>query len=482
MALPRRYYNILILAFVIISAAYNFLHLNPSSGYAYPAVKLSNDHHPLNLKSGKDGIERLGSELKRPAYIDEPTVTNLHAQLLVATPVNTDPGGTKQEVNEPAPRKVTRIAITESGGSHDEVTAALIHAFGQQQSVEISTYLLLQRYGIADIMHDFNLSSPIVADKPSGAFEDNLDGLPFPHILVAATCEIEIVKLATAYGILLAMGKTFLFCVIHHADRWIEGELVEKIRPWVEKERVHFIGLSEHTANYFRRECVPKWDTNASVLIDALPPVFPVDVEAPLQSDSGLTFALQGDYDPARRDYTSTFEGLSEIIELAQNRSVEYSSLIPHNITLRLIGHGETKPSIPDNLKSHISFDENLDYGTFYTLLSQTFTLLPSFASKDYYDRKASSTIPAALIAGAPLVANDELLKAYTYVPEAAVWKQGEGESEMDVVRRIVQLSGVEHERKRKVVREACGRLVERNVELVGGWMKEGLARIEAVS
>lgn len=478
MALPRRYYNLLILALILTSATFLFLYRSSSSGYAYPAVEPSNNDIPLNFKSSDNGIKDVGSDLETPAYIDKPSFANMPAQLPTTLPVNTSPDDTKQELDKPITQEVTRIAITESGGSHDEVTAALIYAFGNQQGVKISTYLLLQRYGIADIIHNFNLSSPIVTDKPSGAFEASLDGSPFPHILVAATCEIEIVKLAKAYEIMLSEGKTFLFCVVHHAERWVEGELVDKIRPWAEKERIHLIGLSEHTAKYLRTECVPKWDMNVSVPIDALPPVFPITIEVPTEKNTGLTFALQGDYDPTRRNYTSTFEGLSEIIDLAQNQSVGYNQWIAHNIILRLIGHGNNKPDVPEHLKSHVSFDEDLDYMMFYALLSRTFTLLPSFASKDYYDIKASSTVPAALIAGAPLVANTELLKAYTYVPEGAVWKQEDGESEMDVVRRVVRLTRAEHERKRDAIREACGKLVQGNVELVSGWMKDGLAKV----
>lgn len=484
MALPRRYYNLLVLALILTSATYLFLYRSSSLGFTYSAVEPSNDDLPLNFKLSDHEAKPAGADLVTPTYVDEPAVIDIAAQLPTTSPINASPDEVKQKLDKPVLPEVTRIAITESGGSHDEVTAALIHAFGKQHDVAISTYLLLQRYGIADIFHDFNLSSSIVADKPSGAFQASLDGLPFPHILVAVTCEIEIVELAEAYEILLSYRKTFLFCVVHHAERWVDGVFVDKIRPWVQEERVHFIGLSEHTANYLGEKCVPEWNMTVSVPIDALPPVFPVAIETPANSDTGLTFALQGDYDPARRNYTSTFEGLSELIDLAQNQSSGHNQSVPHNnnITLRLLGHGKNKPEIPEHLKSHVSFDEDLLYRSFYTLLSRTFTLLPSFASKDYYDIKASSTVPAALIAGAPLVANTELLEAYTYVPEDAVWKQKEGESEMDVVKRVVQLSRTEHEKKRKVIREICGKLVERNVELVGTWMKEGLLRIGIVS
>jgi hypothetical protein len=465
MALPRRFYNVLVLSMIATLTAYLFLYRSSSPSYAYTAVDVSNgDPFDSNENSLKDVVP--------PA--DAPSSTHIPSEPPIDSPITAGPDGPKEEKEAQITQETVRIAVTESGGSHDEVTAAFVHAFGKQPGAEISTYLLLQRYGIADIIKNFNLSSPIAANKSSGAFGASVKDFPHPHILVAATCEIEIVKLSAAYETLLAGGKTFLFCVIHHADHWVEGELVDKIRPWVEKEMVQFVGLSAHTAQYLRTQCVAKWGSNATVLVDYLPPVFPVDMEenARIEAKAPLTFALQGDYDPSRRNYTSTFERLSNVVALAKKR------LVSQNVTLRLIGHG-SKPYVPETLRSHISFDQNLEYTSYYTLLSRTFTLLPSFASKDYYDRKASSTVPAALIAGAPLVANFELLDAYTYVPTSAVWKQEEDESEMDVVQRVVQLSDTEHDGKKKIVRETCQAVVKRNVELVAEWMTVGLAKIE---
>lgn len=455
MALPRRYYNVLILSLIATLATYLFLYRS------YPTADVVNVDHPLNV----EWDDYRPKDVRPALYI--PTTTT------AASPNNISPNGDKQELGGQGTQEATRIAITESGGSHDEVTAALIHAFGKQPNTETSIFLLLQRYGISDVIDSFNLSAPIMADKASGAFEASLENSPHPNILVAATCEIEIVKLAGAYDKLLAEGKTFLVCVIHHADRWVEGEHVEKVRPWVEKDRVRFVGLSEHTANYFRTECATKWTTNTTVLVDYLPPVFPVDIKnkSAVEGKQPLTFALQGDYDPSRRNYTSTFEQLSEVIKMAPNRTLS------QNVSLHLIGHGK-KPEVPEMLKSHVSFDENLDYTAYYSLVSKAFALLPSFASKDYYDRKASSTVPAALIAGAPLVANAELLETYTYLDESLVWKQEEGESEMDVVKRVVQLSAAEHNDKKMLVREACGKIVEKNVVLVAEWIKDGLEKI----
>jgi len=47
--------------------------------------------------------------------------------------------------------------------------------------------------------------------------------------------------------------------------------------------------------------------------------------------------------------------------------------------------------------------------------------VLPAFASNVYYTTKASSSVAAAIICGTPLLADHELLAAYSYLSEDAV-------------------------------------------------------------
>ena len=202
MALPRRFYNVLVLSLIVTISAYLFLYRSSGPSYASPVVDLNSGNPSLNFNPSEDTLKNTIASGKDSSYLDEPPKSPL------PPPATTNSEGDKQKVEEQAVQETIRIAVTESGGSHDEVTAALIHAFGKQPGAEISTFLLLQRYGITDIIQGFNLTSPIAIGKPSGAFEASLTDLPHPHILVAATCEIEIIKLAAAYKALLAGGKT----------------------------------------------------------------------------------------------------------------------------------------------------------------------------------------------------------------------------------------------------------------------------------
>ena len=57
-------------------------------------------------------------------------------------------------------------------------------------------------------------------------------------------------------------------------------------------------------------------------------------------------------------------------------------------------------------------------------MVQQALAVLPAFASSVYYTAKASSSIAAALICGTPLLADDQLLAAYSYMPRNATFPQ----------------------------------------------------------
>lgn len=48
--------------------------------------------------------------------------------------------------------------------------------------------------------------------------------------------------------------------------------------------------------------------------------------------------------------------------------------------------------------------------------------VLPAFASNVYYTSKASSSVATAITCGTPLLADEELLAAYSYLPQEAAF------------------------------------------------------------
>ncbi|KAL7268030.1 hypothetical protein RUND412_009363 [Rhizina undulata] len=377
-------------------------------------------------------------------------------------------------ISAPSPPPPYTVTITETGGSHDEVIAALAHSFGSQPSATLSIYQLLTRYGIADVMSSYTLPKPLPKSQHPDRFSElgEMASGDMPDVFVAGTCELDTVKFKPQLEYLLEHGSTYLICVVHHADRWIQPELEAAVKNWVLKNRIEFWTLSPHTAEFLQRESISKWASTASgttPLIRHFVPVFPVELSETEDEDAeeSLSFGLQGDYDPSRRDYESLFSRLESFL-----------SSSPSNISMHLLGHG-THPSVPASVQNHVVFDEHLDYTAFYTILSETFALLPAFATNEYLDRKASSSVPAALIAGTPLVATKEMLEAYSYVDEEVVWLQAEGKSDLDVVGEILKMEPEERRRKKGRVRRRGREIIEGNVGKVGAWVAEALRKVE---
>ncbi|KAL9134659.1 MAG: hypothetical protein Q9175_004151 [Cornicularia normoerica] len=381
-------------------------------------------------------------------------------------------GGVTFNPLDDASRQPLSIAVVETTGYHDEVVAAFVHSFGSQKNSILSLFQHNQRYGIEKIMQTFKLPKPVPASQPPALLlADDANTL---DVLVLTTCEYDRIKLASQLEALLKEGKTHLLCVVHHADHWANEDHQNFIGPWVEKGLVDFVTLSQHTATFLRETGMNAWKSKPPIRPFA--PVFPVNLPKlpkAVDADKGeLGFGLQGLYESTRRNYETIFSHLQKFID---SRSSERDEAINSNVTLHLLGQG-IHPEVPSGLISHVSFDESLDYDEYYSILSRTFALLPAFASDQYLDRKASSTVPAGLIGGTPLVATKEILAAYSYLPEDAVYLQKTDETEFDVVGRVLKDVGKHRIEKMQTVRNKCAELVESNARLVEGWIKEIVA------
>ncbi|KAL7268694.1 hypothetical protein RUND412_008674 [Rhizina undulata] len=367
------------------------------------------------------------------------------------------------------------VTIIETGGSLDEVIAALAHSFGR----DVSIYQLRALYGIADVMASFSLPKPLPRSQHLDRFVEmgNMSREDMPDVFVAGTCELDVVKFSPQLQHILEHGSTYLVCVVHHADRWVHPELEAAVKPWVLKNRIEFWTLSPHTAEFLQRESITKWASSASEiapLIRHFVPVFPVEPETEnggeeKEAEESLSFGLQGKYDTSRRDYASFFSRLESFLSASRK-----------NISVHLLGYG-THPAVPDAVQEHVVFDEKLDYTSFYTILSQTFALLPAFATSEYLDRKASSSVPAALIAGTPLVSTNDMLSAYSYIDEDVVWLQADGKSDLDVVGEILEMKPEERRKKKENVRRRRREIIEENVGKIGVWAKEALQKVKNI-
>ncbi|KAI4719197.1 hypothetical protein E4T48_04503 [Aureobasidium sp. EXF-10727] len=370
--------------------------------------------------------------------------------------------------------EVIQVTIFEHVRAHDEVDAALVHSIASQPNVNLTLYQQEPRFGSEKIFHAFglNYTGPLNPDHFMGTDKHTT----IPDFLVLTTCDLAWEGAPKRLEALLAQGKTRLICVTHHAD-WFAGEQRKSdIRPWVDANMVEFWTLSPHTAT-FLSNTIAAWDSNADEPWDSPPsppirvfvPVFPVAAPNVTATESSeLSFAMQGDYDPHRRDYKHIFERLGNFLAAAEG---------DRNVSMHLVGQGQ-RPSVPANVASHVFFGQGLSYIDFYALLSRVSAVLPGFASPEYLDRKASSSVPASLIAGTPLVADRKLLAAYAYVEEDSVWLQEDGENEFDVVGRMLSASAEERAEKSEHAKQNAQKIIQGNIRRVGEWLEEGISNM----
>ncbi|KAK9465979.1 hypothetical protein V1512DRAFT_264434 [Lipomyces arxii] len=357
-----------------------------------------------------------------------------------------------------------RIFLLENAGSHEEVFAALVYAFAQIPNSYIYQWLFRPRFNIFAVLRSFNLKN-LARPRFSTSIKFNEKNV-MPDIILATTCEFDLTRIKPQMMQMLHNGS-YLFCTIHHADRWHNAssyKYYKEVIPWIEAGRVTFLFLSGHTRRFVEENVVPSWEAqhrSAVANFEVFVPVFPV----PLEGKKEVSFSLQGNYESVRRDYDSIFGQFGSFTKNHPDKP-QYKELRMH-----LIGHGK-HPEVPEMIQDRVEFNEGLEFLEFYRILSESFALLPAFASNEYYDRKASSSVPASLISGVPIVGKRRLLQTYDYMTEDAMWIQEDDEEDMDVVGRILEMSETEIEEQKARTRTRNIEVVDENINKAVTWAR----------
>ena len=289
-----------------------------------------------------------------------------------------------------------KIAIVESMGWHDEVYAALVHAFGSQPNVQLSLFFENPRWGMPELLKTFQL--PI--SLPDYVYH-NIEALDVaePDIIVSTTCEYDVRNLNKRLDALFDRKKTYLFCTAHYANEWDHHHewLEPSLTKWMEAGLMTILTLSPHVQKGFREPGwgLSGWDSliqqspashvgqeteEPSAASKPIPwppielfvPVFPIpdtsNAHAGSQNAQKATeevaFAIQGGVNAAR-NYTRIISYLDDLIHAGAAPDVARS-----DVSLHIIGSGseESKPAVPASVRDRIFFDHDLDYVDYYYL------------------------------------------------------------------------------------------------------------------
>ncbi|KAK9463224.1 uncharacterized protein V1516DRAFT_3799 [Lipomyces oligophaga] len=377
-----------------------------------------------------------------------------------------------------------RILVTEHGGSHEEVYSALIYTFGRLPHAIVYPYLLLPRFNITAVLSSFgfgNIGYPRFSGDLKIDSTDAKGGLEAPDIVVSTTCELDLSGLKDQYSRMLSRGS-YLFCTVHHADRWTKDHssgAYEAVAPWIDAGKVTFLFLSPHTRGFMTKWALPTWDKKHRMVrgkFEVFVPVYPVP-SAEIGATSWDTDAhefnvsVQGNYESSRRDYKTLFEHLERENSESKEKSTDNKEA---KIRLHLIGSGK-RPQVPNEVDEQVTFDDSLSFLDFYRVLAGSVAILPAFANDEYYYHKASSSVPASLIAGTPLVGPRRLEDTYAYLKGKGgklhtIWAQKKKETEMDVVERILKGGKEGISGRKATVRRVRDELLVENYDKVE-WM-----------
>jgi hypothetical protein len=364
------------------------------------------------------------------------------------------------------------VALLETGGSHDEVTAALYYAIASVPGVYVSMHLALLRFGIGNVFAWIRRRYKLPSYSISPPYQFQSDLTHSPDMIVLATCEQDVYTVHTALHFHFEHGSKHqkLVCVMHHADHFSSVE--QRVRRWARAGRLQFITLSTHTARALRQELdrFPQ-DVYEKVDIHVFPPVFPAPLTPNPPPTDRLTIAIQGNFEDSRRDYLKTLLEFERMIE-------ELPEQIVSRLQFILAGNGK-QVGIPAKVMPYVSVNFTLDFIPYYNLLHEAFALIPAFADEGYYNTKASSSIPASFITNAPILGSQRLLESYGYLTRESMWYADDAEqSEMNAVYELLRQhfddNGLEKpswkqvvKEKKQAVRKHASKLMRENANLM---------------
>ncbi|KAF5250226.1 hypothetical protein FANTH_4551 [Fusarium anthophilum] len=373
----------------------------------------------------------------------------------------------------PSATKEVKVSVIESKGCHDEVSASYLSALGQLSECNSDVFLAAQRFGIDSI---YKLipgagNRKLVTDhefRPQ-YFDSEISK---PDIVLSVTSEYDLIdaKLKPTFAHLFHNTTSIMFATVHHGNEWTDDHRFQAVKPWIEAKRLRFITLSDHVSDYMT-DIVKDWATRMevnNVPINTFPPVFAIP-SGPVKKEAALRFAMQGDLVVDRRpnrDYEGTFKRFAKLNSSSQA------------IELHVVGNGGL-PKVPDEAKSRIKFHRGLPYPEFYEVLRSATAMLPAFASHEYVQSKASSTVAASLIVGSPLIADDALLNAYRFLRRDDVYYREKGEDETDVIERIAKLSERDRLAKSDGLRKRNKLLTKQGGYLFRQWITQSRGRLE---
>lgn len=352
---------------------------------------------------------------------------------------------------------------------------AFASAFASVPLLDTKVYLWGSRYGSDTVLqHTARHAEGKMTLLESGkftreAFDVNHQASPAPDLLVSITCKRDLLIKGGALDYLLTDTNTTLLCVVHHSDKWIDRTSVHfrLAGAWMRRNRIKFITLSPHVTEALKAHQVLSRYTIETFVPTFVPPPFckPPAEDAKLLSRGHTFISLQGNFQAKRRNYNATFQGFQQFHDMYDTDD---------KYRLVVLGNGESL-DVPVKLQDKVLLRPDLNYAEYYGILSHSMVILPAFANDAYVETTASSTVAVASIVGVPLMADERLVDAYSYLDEDEVYMRSKDETEMQALSRIVKMPASHHNSVAAQMKAKREILAMVNSQLVQTWADESI-------
>ena len=281
-----------------------------------------------------------------------------------------------------------------------------------------------------------------------------------------------------------AGGKSTSVVLISHRVNETMHEQLGKIESYIPRNRLTLVFLSEHT-ELTMRDMLANWsipyarvnaDNMAEMTLEKdmdnyqLSHFFPIlpfhQIGAwsngDIMSDTynkiwgavgprvdtktfqhGQVFSIQGNFGGRhahRKDIKGTVECLRDL-ELGSEDQGMSGSMVTGPVHLDLIGHVIGHVETGELRHGKIRFLRDLTSSNYYKAIANTHFLIAAVAEPDYYCCRATSSVPAALITGTPLVARKDFLAYYPCLNSAAIHTLIAKETECESIKAARELT-----------------------------------------
>ncbi|KAK9372393.1 uncharacterized protein V1513DRAFT_452329 [Lipomyces chichibuensis] len=384
-----------------------------------------------------------------------------------------------KEIAEEDPSATTTAAVVEAAPAkerghrtvylintpryHFEVVIPFLHAFSSLPHVDVTLWASstgANRWGVRPWLDLYA--------KPKGLKMQNVqefnraaeNGAAVPDMIFLTSCPEDIRQLGPSLQILLEQGANVM-CLIHESrlfdlnNKDIKHSPFKKeinfMRPWILKGQWQLVTLSQHVQKFVEQNFADFFQTGTKVSYSppVLYPVFKLPEEKAHLETTKPFVTIVGKLEPWRRNYTRIFE--------------QYAKFNPQ-VDLVLVGNGE-RLQAPDSIKNKLIYKSGLGFPQYFAEISKAVLILPSFATQHYVQSQASSSIATSVITVTPPLVTRQMLSAYAYLAEDAVWIQEDGETEVEAFSRVAELGQDSWMAKKAAMVDIRANLVSENMK-----------------